>query len=221
MKKIIYAIWAGIIVAGIAVICSIGLKADIVYSKNAQIDVYVGKTVNVQEIRDIVNEVFPNLSASVQKVELFDDMVAITIPDNTDENLKEQLEQLNTKINEKYGIENSIDDIVVVHNPKARLSSIIEPYITPIAISAVIILIFVAVRYRKLGFIKTVFKYIIYILGIEALYLSLLAIVRFPINEYVIPIGLILYVATLTVLGLKNEKAILNKSHETEKAKEN
>ena len=42
MKKIIYAILVCIIIAGIVVIATIGLNADLIYRKNVEIDVYIG-----------------------------------------------------------------------------------------------------------------------------------------------------------------------------------
>ena len=43
MKKIIYAVLICVIIAGIVIIATLGLNADIIYSKNVQIDVYIGK----------------------------------------------------------------------------------------------------------------------------------------------------------------------------------
>ena len=89
MKKVIYAILICIIVAGAIIIGTLGLKADIIYSKNAQIDVYIGKEVNVKDIQAITKEVFPNDRVIIQKVELFNDMVSIIIPEKSDEELSE------------------------------------------------------------------------------------------------------------------------------------
>lgn len=209
MKKIVYVILACVIIAGVIITLTMGLKADIIYSKNAEIDVYVGKVVNIEEIKQIAKEVFPNEKIIVNQIELFGDMVSITIPEKSDEELKEQIEQLNTKINEKYGTENKAEDITIIHNPKTKLSSIIKPYIMPIAISIVIILVYVAIRYRKLGILKTIFSYILCIGAIEAIFFAILAITRFPINRFVVPVGLLLYVITITVLGLKNERKLI------------
>ena len=52
-KKIFYAILICIIIAGIAVIATIGLKVDIDYSKNIRIDVYLGKTYNQNEVIEL------------------------------------------------------------------------------------------------------------------------------------------------------------------------
>ena len=216
MKKVIYAILICIIVAGAIIIGTLGLKADIIYSKNAQIDVYIGKEVNVKDIQAITKEVFPNDRVIIQKVELFNDMVSIIIPEKSDEELSEKVEQLNTKINEKYGIENKTEDLTITHNPKIKLSSIIKPYILPMAIGTVLVLIFVAIRYHKLGSWKTLASYILAIAAVEAVFLSVIAIARFPIKRLIIPIGLLLDIITITVLGFRNESELGEKLKELE-----
>lgn len=210
MKKLIYAILACIIIAGVVITLTIGLKVDLIYSKNAEIDIYVQKIVNIEEIRAIAKEVFPNEKVMVNQIELFEDMVAITVTDRADENLKDQIEQLKTKINEKYGSDIETADITIIHNPKVKLSSIIKPYIAPIAISAVIILVYVIVRYRKLGIIKTALSYLLYTGAVQAVFFGVLAISRFPINRFVVPVVLMLYIITITALSFKNEKKLEN-----------
>ena len=209
MKKIIYAILILIIIAGIIIIPTIGLKADIIYSKNVELDVYIGKTFERADIENIVNEVFPGERVIIQDIELFQDMISITLEDNrTDDELNQKIEELNTKINEKYEVENSVEDITVTHNPKIKLSSLIMPYAFTLGISIIIILIYVGIRYRKLGVIKTLIKYIVSIGATELLLLSILAITRFPINRIVIPVGLLLLVIVVTILGLNNERKL-------------
>lgn len=220
MKKIVYGILACIIVIGAIITFTIGLNVDIIYSKNVEIDIYIGKVVDLNEIKQIAKEVFPNERMIIQKIELFNDMVSITMKDKSDEELQGQLEQINTKINEKYGTENKAEeDITIVHNPKIRLSSILKPYIMPVAISMVIIMIFVGIRYKKFGMFKTAMSYAGYTALVELTYLGLLAITRFPINRFVAPIGLVLYIITITTLSFKNEKKLAKMLLEEEKQK--
>ncbi len=209
MKKVIYAILVCIIIAGIVVIATMGLKADLIYSKNVEIDIYIGKTFEKNDIQSIVSEVFPNERVIIQEIELFEDMVSIKLLDTrTDEELNKKVEELNNKINEKYEVENETEDIEIIHNPKIKLSSIIMPYAVALGISMVIILVYVGVRYRKLGSFKTIVTYILAVVASEMLLLSIIAIARYPINRIVIPLGLILLVVVLTILGFKNEKAL-------------
>ena len=209
MKKIIYAILVCIIIAGIVVIATIGLNADLIYRKNVEIDVYIGKVIDEKDIQTIVDEVFPGERNIVQEIELFEDMVSITIPDTrTEEELNSKVEELNTKINEKYEIENTTDDIQITHNSKIRLSSVVMPYLVVLGISIVIVLVYVALRYKKLGVAKTLINYVLAIVGSELVLLSIIAITRFPVNRTIVPVGLVLLLAVITVLGFKNEKKL-------------
>ena len=218
MKKVIYGILACVIVVGIIITATIGLNVDIVYSKNVEIDAYIGKTADIKDIKQVAKEVFGGEKMIVQKIELFDDMFSITMKDKSDEELNEKVEQFVSKLNEKYSTELKADnDITIVHNPKIRLSSIIKPYILPIAISTVIILVFAGIRYRKLGILKIVISYLGYLLFVEGVHFGLLAITRLPINRFVIPIGLAIMIVVFTTLSFKNEQKLEEKIAEEKK----
>ena len=220
MNKILYAILICAIIVGILIIATVGLNVDIIYSKNVEIDIYIGKTFEKEDIENIANEVFPRERVIVREIELFQDMVSITVADNrTEDELNEKIEELNNKINEKYEVENTVDDIDVIYNSKVRLSSLIIPYAVTLGISIILILIYVGIRYKKLGVIKTLVTYILSIGAAEMLLLSIIAIVRFPVNRLVIPLGLLVLVMVVTILGLKNEKKLLDTPKE-EKQKE-
>ncbi len=220
MKKVIYAILICIIIAGIVVIATVGLKADLIYSKNVELDVYIGKTFEKSDIEDMTKEVFSVDDVIVQEIELFEDMVSIKIPDTlSEDDLNSKVEELNNKINEKYEIENTVDDIEITHNPKIKLSSMIMPYVFILSISMVIILIFVGIRYKKLGAIKTILTYILWIAATELVLLSVIAITRFPVNRMVIPMGLLLLVGVITILGFMNENKLTKLSLEDKNKK--
>lgn len=212
MKKVIYAVLICIIIAGIVVIAVSGLRADLIYSKNVELDIYLGKVFERQDMEALVKEVFPESKAIIQEIEVFEDMCMITLEDNfTSEDLKEKVSNLVTKVNEKYDLELKDDDVTITHNPKIRLSSLILPFGFSIGISGVIILAFVGLRYKKLGSIKKIAEYIFKLILAELLLLSIFAIARIPVNRLVIPIGLVLAIVVLTVLGLKNEKKLKEK----------
>ena len=177
MKKIIYAILICIIIAGIVVIASIGLKADIIYSKNVELDVYVGEVFERNDIQDIANQVFPNERIIINEIEMFGDMFSITLADTrAEDELNSKVEELVAKVNEKFETELETSDVEIRHNPKARLSSIILPYAVTIGISMALILVYVGIRYRKLGIVRTVLTYIVSILAVEMVYLSIFRI---------------------------------------------
>lgn len=207
-KKIIYLILVLIILVGATLIETIGLKADIMYSKNIQLSIYMGKTFDNKEIKEIAKEVFDNRKVVVQKVELYGDMVSITVEDKNIENVDEKIEQLNKKINEKYKLKNKVEDIDVNYQAKTKLSSLLNPYVLPVIISIILILAYALIRFRKLEILKVVLDYIIAIFVPEAIYLSLLAICRVPINSIVIPVGLIIYIASITTMTIIKEKEL-------------
>lgn len=205
-NKIIYAITVCIIIIGAIIIATMGLKADVKYSKNVRIDVYIGKTFENKDIKELAQEVFGKDRTLVQKVEYYGDMASITIKQENSENMDEKLEQLKNKINEKYELEIETKDMKVTHQPKIKLSSILKPYIIPLSISSIIIIAYVMIRFRKLGVLKTISIYALYILASQAVFLGILAIARVPIGRIIMPSSLLIYVVTITIVTAVQEK---------------
>ena len=205
LKKISYVILIAIIIAGGVMVGIKGFNKDIPYIDNATIYVSVGKEFSIKEMRDIAKEVFGNQRVLVQVVELYKDMVSFTVEEKSDEELAPKVEELNKKINEKYGLENKVENISIVHSPKVRLRDIISPYIWPVGICTTLVFVYAMIRYRKLGAFRTLGKYIVGVLGIELLYLSLIALTRLPINQLVIPVGLLLYTLAIIIVTVKRE----------------
>jgi len=203
-----------IIIAGIAVISTLGFEFDLNYTNNKQITIYLGKEFEVKDIENIVKEITGQDRVIVQKVEVYEDMVSIKVKDITDE----QVEQLNNKINEKYELENKLEeDLIVNENANVRGRSLIKPYIIPIAISLILVtiyfMIYMIINYKsgkEQNVIKNLIKVILTIILVQLVYVSLLAILRIPINRLVIPIAIILYVVTTIILMYKLEKEYRN-----------
>ena len=209
-KKIFYILLVCIIVAGTIVIATMGLKADIIYSKNIRIDVYLGKEYNHDEIEQMAKEIFETNRTIIRQVEYFGDMFSLTISQDI-ENIDEKVDEFTAKINETYELPEEVADVTVTYQPKVRLSSIIMPYLVPIGISMGIILIYAIVRFRKIGILRTLGTYILAILASEAVYLSILAILRIPVNRLVTPIGLAIYVIVITIVTANREKMLESK----------
>ena len=95
-----------------------------------------------------------------------------------------------------------------MHNPKVKLSSLIKRYILPFGISTIAIVIYQMIRFKKLGATKTLLTTIIVLTLIGLTYASLIAITRIPINKFIIPIGMAIYVITIIVLNMKYEKKL-------------
>ena len=202
MKRTIQAIITFILIAGILILAIMGLNVSLDYCANKQIEIYIGKDFVNQDIRNIIKEVTGEQWVIVQKVELYEDMVSITAKDFSDE----QIEQINQKINEKYGLENAVEDITVTQNAKIRGRDLIKPYLLPIAITMVIIAIYALIRFRKNKKWKVLLKVVGYPILVEAVFLSLLGITRLPITRFVIPVAMFLFVVTIFIVFTRLEK---------------
>lgn len=209
-KKNLIGILLGIIIIiGIILTTTIGLNLDLMYSSHKSIDINLQKQFENEDVYKIAKEVFENQKVKVQKVELYEDMVSIIVKDATDE----QLENLNTKLNEKYELENKKDDMVITNVPSIEISDLVKPYILPVSISFVVIIVYLVIYMainnrvnRKLSILKETSKAILAIIGIELLYLSVFAITRLEINYTTLPIGVIIYAFTTILILMNLEK---------------
>jgi hypothetical protein len=191
-KKILSVILACIVVIGLIVTVTVGLNVDINYCANKQISIYIGEEFEISDIKEIVKDVLGNEKVVIQKVELYEEIVSIKVKDITDE----QIDNLIEKINEKYEIENTKDDITITNNAKLRLRDVIKPYILPIAISLVLILIYTGIKFYKINSLEVIGKLIGFNILAQLLYISILAIVRIPVNMVAVPVAIAIYVAT-------------------------
>lgn len=207
------AISSIIILAGIIITCMFGFNFSLIYNNHKEIDIYIGKEFENIDIYEITKEVVGNQRIIVQKVELYQDMASISVKDISDE----QLETLNSKINEKYQTENKVENLLITSVSNVRGRDLINPYLLPIGISFGIIAIYLLVYmlvYKKMGknikILSTLLKSLGSIIGIQLLYLSIISITRLPINRLTIPTGIILYAITTIVIINKLEKKYKN-----------
>ena len=206
-KKVFYAILICVIIAGAIVIATMGLKTDITYSKNLRLDIYLGNEYTKEDIEQVAKEVFGNERILVQQIEYYGDMFSITISQEVEE-IDNKIEQLTNKLNEKFDLKLEKENITKVYQPHIRLSSVLMPYLLPIAISMIVVLAYVMIRFRKIGVWKTLALYVLTAAASELLYLSILAICRIPINRLVTPIGLAIYAIVITIITAKQEKKL-------------
>lgn len=211
--KILAFFIAIVMIAGIAVTLTIGLNFDLRYQETKKIQLYLEKEFELADIKQITNEVLPNQPVILQKVEVFEDTVDILARDITEE----QKNDIINKVNEKYGIELSQDTVTIINIPHTRGRDIIRPYVTPFAIATIIILIYMAVRYYKLGMIKTLLKTVALLVVAQATLLSVMAIARIPIGRVTIPLVLAVYVLSLIGITTCFEKKLSEKKKEEEK----
>ena len=204
-NKLLYILIAIIIIACIVVGCTAKFKFSLAYDDSVRVEMYIGKDYTKSDVEAIAKEAFSTKEVLIQKIEFFNDSVAITVRESNDE----KLNNLVTKVNEKYGTTLTKEDLTIVDVPHYRGRDIMSNYIVPIAISAVLIIIYSIIRFRKIELAKVIAKLVIWPIIIEALYLSILTIARIPISYYTLPLGIILAVITLTTITYKNEKKLV------------
>ncbi len=210
--KILAILIAMIIIAGMIVTFTIGLNFDLRYQEAKSIQLYLEKDFQIADIKQITDEVLPNQAVVIQKVEVFEDTVSILAKEMTEE----QKGNLIHKVNEKYGLELTTDSIQITNIPHTRGRDIVRPYIMPFAIATIIILVYMTIRYYKLGMMKTLLETVALLIAAQATLLSIMAIARIPIGRITIPLVLAVYVLSLIAITSCFEKKLAEKKKEEE-----
>lgn len=193
MKKIIRILLICLIIAGTIVISTIGFNVGIKYSANTQISINMKQKFNVQDVKKIAKEVFKNQPVLVQQVEIYKDMAQITVKEASEE----QINELNQKINEKYGLENKIEDLYVTNNSNVKLKTIANQYKIPIAIVSIIVILYAMVLYRKLGIWKVLYTTALNMIVPQTILFSVYAVTRLPINRATAVISIMVYISSI------------------------
>lgn len=210
MKKIISILLMCLIIAGVIVVATIGFNVGTKYSETTQISIKIGKEFEINDIQKIANEVFDKQNVLVQYVELYKDMVQITVKDASEE----QIKNLNEKVNEKYEISNEISDILVTEQSNVRLRDIAKPYIMPVVTVSIITVLYVMVAFRKLGIGQVLYNTLMNMVSTQAILAGIYAVVRIPINRLTMVIAMILYIASIALNIVYLNKVKKNKEEE-------
>ncbi len=214
-KVIIYILIIAIIIAGIAVTIIKGFNFDLKYQDAKRIELGIGTKVNEQEIRAIVEEVLgENQKILIQKIEVFEDAASITVKDITEE----QKQSIIDKVNEKYGIELKADDVPIITIAHTRGRDIIKPYVIPFSVATLIILVYMMIRYYKLGSLSVLGKTLGIVVLMQVILFSIMAITRIPIGRLTIPLVLTVYILTLTGCTSYFEKSLASKKEDNSKS---
>ena len=207
VRKILFVVAILIIMAGAIVGATAGFKFGMMYEKHSRIEVYIEKDYKVEDITNIIKEVIGNEKIIAQNVETFNKDISFTVSNIS----KEQIKALTEKINKKYELKENAESVVVINEPHTKLSDIIKPYIIPLVISSIIIVIYLIVRFRKQGMLNVGLFSVLAITVLQALYYSVTAICGIPVSKITMPLSLLVYLLTICWIVLelgKNEKKI-------------
>ena len=83
-----------------------------------------------------------------------------------------------------------------------------ETYLVPSIIAGVMVVIYMMIRFYKLGVIKIGIQSLLTIVGIEAIIISIVAIANLPINSLFFAILLLAFATTILMLTAVYEKKI-------------
>lgn len=217
-KKIIYLAILLIIVGGIVCIYFQRLNFTLMYSDNTRIDLYIGKDYKIEDIKQIAKDVLGNQPINYQKIETFNDSVAITVKEASEE----QINSLKQQIKEKYEIEED-SFLKQTQVPHLRARDMVKPYLIPTIMVTLLILGYVGVRFMRLGALKSMFLLGVKLVAIELVYLGIIGIVKIPIGMYTIPIAILIYLITVmaVVIGYQNSLEKREKKELEEKKNRN
>lgn len=204
MKKKMYIVAIAIILIGIVLMAFKGLVFDLNYSESEQIQIDIGKEFDIKEVEQICKEVFSKQKVILNKVSDDENSVSIRVRDYTDE----QLLQINDKINEKYELSKTVDDIQKSHNSNVRGRDILKHFMFSTVLATIIIIIYVMIKYRKLGVWKTAGELILKLFLSQVLLLNVYSITRLPISRITMSISLVVYIVVLVVFTYSKEKLI-------------
>ena len=200
IKIIAIAIMSLVILAGIVVVGIFGFNKELRYGQGQVINVYVEQMVDVTNIKKLVNECLAGKTNMVQTVEIYQDYVTIKAKEITEE----QKNNIVNKLKENYEFSQTAED-TTIENVAATID-IYKKYIVPFAVSGVIVLAYIVIRYHKKGILKVLGRTIIIPVFGELFLLSIIAITRIPVGRYTPVLVIAMYIASIMMVIRENEK---------------
>lgn len=193
-KKIIIisVIVALIIIAGILAITQWGFYKELKYEQSQKIDIYIEKEFDENKIKEIANEVL-GIHNMVQTVELYKDTVTIRARSITEE----QKNNIVNKIKESYDFAQTAENTSITTVPATRIRDMYKKYILPFIISAVLVEVYIVIRYYKKGILKVLLNAILIPIASELVLLSWIAIVRIPVGTYTTSLVILVYMLSI------------------------
>ena len=202
-NKIIIAssIIALIILAGIVVVGIWGFNKELRFAQSQSVDIYVEQEVDASQIKRIAEEVL-GMHNMVQTGEIYEDMVTIRALSISEE----QRNTIVNKIKENYEFEQTAEKTTINTIPATRFRDMFKQYITPFIITGIVVVAYMAIRYRKKGILKVIAKTVFIPIIAELLLLSWMAIVRIPIGRFIPIFVILVYVASIWFVIKEIEK---------------
>lgn len=194
-----------IILAGIVIVGLKGFNVSLMYRSHETINFAAGKEMLVSDVEVIVKEVLQDKKYDVRAIEEFEDAVSIS----TESFTVEEKENLVNKINEKYGLENKVDDVKIQSVSNIRLRDIFTPYLKSTIVVLVFLVLYMVVRYKNdemKKLLKSILCDLVNIGVLQGVIIALMAILRLPISGLTIPVLLTVFYVQLVMIMARREK---------------
>lgn len=191
--------------------CTSGFNLGTKYGTSKRLRIDFKENFEIQDVENIAKEVLNNNDFEIDYTDIFKSGAIIVTKEASDE----QITSFENKLKEKYKSfaeseehedtetgethTHEADVIVVTDVPAVNLYDVVKIYIKPVAITGVSSIIILAIVFRKLGVVKALGIPTALIIGINLLYVSILAILRVPISNYAISIGMLIYGLSLII----------------------
>lgn len=202
IKIIVISIMTLVILAGIVITGIYGFNKELKYSKSQSIDVYIEQEADLSKIKEIVNENLNNSNNMVQTVEIYKDLVTIRAKEITEE----QKNNIVNKIKENYEFSQTAENTTINTVPETKITDMYKRYIMPFAISGVLVLVYMTIRYYKKGIIKVLARTIAFPVFGELFLLSIIAITRIPLGRFTPILVIAMYIVSILMVIKQNEK---------------
>ena len=205
LKNILLVLVIITIILGIVMIKVKGFNYGLLYSTTQRMNIYIDKELDINSIKDIAKEILGE-DILVQYGTHFNTVASVVAREITEE----QQDTIISKIQEKLEVEiNKDEDVVLMDIPQANVYDLISIYILPIILILALFIIFLEVRYRKQGAIKTILIPGLSVILVLGLYISAYSIVRIPVNDFFVIFAMLFFIGTLITNTM-----ILNRAEE-------
>lgn len=203
-KKIILLGIILLIIAGIVVVALKGVKVSLALQQHEEINIYVGKPTELKDIKQICKEVFGDKRFTIRNIDVFKDAYAINIESYTNE----EKQALLTKVNEKMGVQLTEADISEKTLSNIRVRDIVKPYLKPVLISTILMIVYIIIRFRNEKVVSLLGKIFGIVILTEAVIFSIVAIARIPVSATMINLMAVIAIIELCLYINKLEKKI-------------
>lgn len=191
-----------LVIAGLVVVILRGFNVSLMARQHESLDIVLGKTFDVRDVRDICDKVFPDKKYVVRVIEVFKDAFEVNIESATDEEKQNLINELNTK----YELALTVEDITVRVSSNVRIRDMIIPYIIPVMVSMVLITVYFILRFRKMNALKLLGNFYGLILIPLAVFASVVAIARIPFSSIIVYLMAVITIIEIVLVNAYFEK---------------